>query len=166
MFLVLQCQLDLTWVTDLKRENTHRVDWGEKKKNISKGTQTDVRPLVSAVSTAALHSSLRRCQGVNWSQHASGNTRYLLPGPMSRGQRWGSNSVDWSGRWKKSGRFEGELTQVSVGVGWLAVHVFGLGGVIFIQLEHTDCCNTDLDPFLHCISSTKDVNATRPSESR
>lgn len=52
-------------------------------------------------------------------------------GPMSRGQRWGSNSVDWSGRWKKSGRFEGELTQVSVGVGWLAVHIFRLGGVLY-----------------------------------
>lgn len=80
-------------------------EWAQEiENNISEGSHPGVRPLVSAVSTAALRSSLRRCQRVNWSQHTSGNTQYLLPWSSEQGSTVGFSQCRLIGALKEVGR--------------------------------------------------------------
>lgn len=139
-------------------------EWAQEiEKNISEGSRPGVRPLVLAVSTAALRSSLRRCQRVNWSQHTSGNTQYLLPWSSEQGSTVGFSQCGLIGALKEVGRVW-KWVDTSVSGGRLAsCSRIWVAGVLYSSSWSTLTVATQrsgLFPSL-CL-----LNAKRPSESR
>lgn len=71
-------------------------EWAQEiEKNISEGSHPGVRPLVSAVSTAALRSSCAGVKGLIEVNTPLETHSIYCPGPVSKGQLWVSHSVDW-----------------------------------------------------------------------